>query len=78
MYSKKMWEIVKQALNLVKLKEPNCLFVGSECDEQFVFFAEVDYESIAPIEKNLKQLNVVWIAKFECLGINTDILWDER
>jgi hypothetical protein len=74
-----MWENIKQALHLVGLKEPNCLFIGADVKTDYLHFASVDYEDdVKPIEKQLNKLNVIFVSKYETLAIEREILWDAK
>ncbi|MCW2463350.1 hypothetical protein [Elizabethkingia anophelis] len=74
-----MWNNIKKALRLVGLKEPNCLFIAANGSTDYLHFAYVDYdEDVEHIENKLKKLNVVFIAKYETLAIERELLWDSK
>lgn len=74
-----MWDNIKKALQLVGLQEPNCLFIAGDVKTDYLHFAYVDYETdVEPAEKELNNLNVTFVSKYETLAIEREILWDAR
>ena len=73
------WTKIKQALALVNMQEPNCLFIAADVRMEYLHFAEIDYEDdFKPVEKELSALGVVFVAKYETIAIERESLWGNR
>lgn len=74
----KNFEIIEQALKMIGLTKPNCLFIAADVKTDYLHFAEVDYSQIWDIESELNKLGVVFIPKYETLAIERETLWDNE
>lgn len=76
----KNFKIIEQALKMIGLTKPNCLFIAADVKTDYLHFAEVDYEddNIEKLEPELKKLGVVFIPKYETLAIERETLWDNE
>lgn len=66
--------IINQALAIIGEEKPNTLFMGRDGYE-YLYFFEGD-EPTEEQEEELKKINVKWSGKFECYGIDRELLWD--
>lgn len=73
-----MWETIEKALKLVGLKKPNTIFVAADVRTEYLHFANLDYGEVEPVEKELNEMGVYYIGKYETLGIERDTLFDAR
>lgn len=70
-------KILETALKMLGEEKPNRLFVGSE-NQEYLLFLEADPPEDEKLIKELEFIGVYYVGKFECWGIDVDVLWDNR
>lgn len=66
-------EIITEALKILEEEKSNTLFF----DKDYLYFFEGNPPTKLQ-EESLNEIGVYFVGKYECFGIDKDVLWDQR